>query len=101
MSRHQRTLSIRLEQGELSFLRDLAQERHQSLSETVRHLLSQGRVLLAVDHYRHGTLSLECAARLAGLSMSALMELLDQLGIKNPLPLADYLQGIEHLRQAR
>jgi predicted HTH domain antitoxin len=100
MAKTQKTLSIRLERKDVSFLQGLAEERHQNLSETVRELLSHGRVLMAVHQYRQGTTSLGRASVLAGLPVGAFMDLLTQLGVENPLPLTDYLEGLEHLRRA-
>ena len=98
--RSQKTLSIRVEREALSFLHELAETRHQNLSETVRDLLDQGRVLVAAQQYRDGTVSLERAAQVAGLSLGKFMDLLSQMGVENPLPLMEYLEGLEHLRRA-
>lgn len=99
MSRAQKTLSIRVEGASLSFLTELAETRHQNLSETIRDLLHHGRVLLAVEQYRTKSVSLERAAHVAGLPLGEFMETLGQLGVENPLPLTDYLEGLEHLRR--
>ena len=58
-------------------------------------------MLLAVHQYREQVVSLERAARVAGLPLSQFMDVLSQLGVDNPLSLTDYLEGLEHLRQTR
>ncbi len=100
MTKSHKTLSIRVEREALSFLHNLADARHQNLSDTVRDLLDQGRVLLAVHQYRDGHLSLGRGAQMAGLPLARFMDVLAQMGIGNPLPLTDYLEGLEHLQRA-
>jgi predicted HTH domain antitoxin len=100
MSHAGRTLSIRLELKELSFLHALAQEQRQNLSETIRKLLHQGRGLVAVNRYREGSASVERAAELAGMPLGAFLDLLSQLGVESSDSLVDYLEGLEHVRKA-
>ncbi len=100
MSHAGRTLSIRLESKELSFLQALAHEQRQNLSDTIRKLLQQGRVLVAVNRYREGSVSIGRAAELAGMPLGVFMDLLSQLGVESSVSLVDYLEGLEHVRKA-
>ena len=100
MSNTGRTVSIRFESKDLSFLHALAEEQRQNVSETIRALLSQGRVLLGVNRYREGSVSVERAAELAGMPLGAFMDLLSQLGVESSVSMVDYLEGLEHLRKA-
>ena len=100
-SKAQKTLSIRVNAQDYSFLNGLAEAEKENISEAVRTLVEKGRVMLAVEHYRAGKASLGKAAEIAGLSVSELMDKLAQFGVPANLEFDDYLRSLSHLKKAR
>lgn len=99
MAKAQKTVSIRLEADDYNFLNSLAEAEKEDLSTAVRDLISRGRVLLALERYREGHASLSKAAELAGVSISAMMDLLAAHGIPSDLGIDDYREGLKALRR--
>ena len=95
-----KTLSVRMKDEEYRFLAALAEEEREDVSTTLRDLLEKGRVLLAIEKYRRADASLEKAARLAGLSMARMMDVLREYGVELNLEAEDYGAGLERLRKA-
>ena len=67
--------------------------------KTVRDLVYKGRIMLAIDRYKNGQVSLGKAAELAGLSVGDMMTTLEEYGVKSNLEVEDYLEGLEKLRK--
>jgi predicted HTH domain antitoxin len=63
-------MSIRMDEQNFEFLRELTKEERTDLSKTVRDLVTRGRILLAVEKYRDGKMSLGKAAELAGMRVA-------------------------------
>jgi predicted HTH domain antitoxin len=63
-------------------------------------LVTRGRVLLAVERYKKGDVSLGKAAQLAGLSVGQMMTLLAEFGVESRIEKDDYLQGLKNLTNA-
>lgn len=55
----------------------------------------RGHILLAVEKYRAGEASLEKAARLAGVPLSKMMDLLADYGVEANCAFEDYLASIK------
>jgi predicted HTH domain antitoxin len=87
-----------LETGDYNFLSSLA-EPSKDLSTAVRDLIERGRVLLALDRYWEGKKSLSKTAEVAGVSFSAMMDLLAEHGIPSNLHVEDYRQSLRTLRE--
>ena len=100
MAKTQRTLSIRVNAEDYSFLVRLASAEREDLSKAARDLLVRGRVLLAVERYRSGKASLGKAAEIAGLSVSETMDVLAQFGVEANLDKEDYLASLSSLKGA-
>ncbi len=100
MAKRQKTLSIRVDVDDYSFLRRLAAAEKEDISRTVRDLVGRGRVMLAVEQYRTGKASLGKAAEIADLSISEMMDVLMQFGVPADLELDDYLQSLKNLKEA-
>lgn len=99
MAKAQKTLSIRVDLDDYSFLNCLAEEERQDLSNAVRDLVGKGRVLLAVERYRAGRASMGKAAEIAGLPIGEMMDVLVRYGVQANLDPDDYLQGLGKLRE--
>lgn len=99
MAKAQKTVSIRLEADDYTFLSRLAEAAREDLSTAIRDLIARGRVLLALDRYREGKASLSKAAEVAGVSVSEIMDLLAEHGIPSDLHVEDYRESLRTLRE--
>ncbi|HEY2934426.1 MAG TPA: UPF0175 family protein [Acidobacteriota bacterium] len=88
-----------MDEDNFDFLNQLWREGKGDLSKAVRELVDKGRVMLAMESYRNGEVSLGKAAELAGLSVGQMMTTLAEYGIKCNLEKEDYLAGLENLRK--
>ena len=90
-------ISIRINKDDYDFVKNLAKEEKEDLSSAVRDLIDRGRVHLAVEEYKKGNASLGRASRLAGLSISVMIDLLAEYGVKSNLDEDDYRVGLKNL----
>lgn len=56
-------------------------------------------ILSAVEKYKNKEISLGKAAELAGVSISKMIDVLAELGVKSLVEYDDYLKGLENLRK--
>ena len=94
-----RTMSVRMDEENYQFLRRLSKDEKADMSAAVRELVYKGRVMLAVERYRHRKVSLGRASELAGVSIGEMIEVLADYGVTSNLETEDYRQGLEHLRK--
>ena len=94
-----RTLSIRVDDEDFRFLSTLAKEEKEDVSKKVRELVDLGRVLLAIEKYKKLEASLEKAARIAGVSISRMMDILQDHGVEANVEYEDYVKGLKSLRK--
>ena len=94
-----KTMSIRMDKDNFDFVNKLSKAEKGDVSKTVRDLVYKGRVMLAIDKYKKGQVSLGKAAELAGLSVGDMMTTLEEYGVKSNLEVEDYLEGLENLRK--
>jgi predicted HTH domain antitoxin len=92
-----KTMSIRMDQDNFEFLTAITKEEQRDLSKTVRDLVTRGRILLAVEKYRNGEVSLGKAAEVAGLPLGQMMTLLEEFGVRSRIERDDYRQGLANL----
>jgi len=95
-----KTMSIRMDRDNYEFLSEFTREERTDLSKAVRELVARGRILLAIEKYRSGDVSLGRAAELAGLPLGQMMTVLTDFGIESRIEKEDYLQGLQNLRKA-
>ncbi|MGH7860399.1 MAG: UPF0175 family protein [Candidatus Binatia bacterium] len=100
MAKAQKTLSVRIDADDYSFLNRLAAAEREDISKAVRDLVSRGRVMLAMERYRQGKASIGKAAEIAGLSLSEIMDLFAEFGIDANLERGDYLRSLDRLKSA-
>lgn len=67
------------------------------VSKAVRELLEMGRLHFAIEEYKKGTASLGKASKLAGVSISRMMDILTEYGVESNLEVEDYLSGLKNL----
>ena len=65
----------------------------------MRELVDLGRVLLAIEKYRKSEASIEKAAKIAGASISKMMDILKEYGVEANLEYEDYLKGLKTIRK--
>lgn len=94
-----KTLSIRINDEDYRFLSILAKEEKEDVSKKVRELVDLGRVMLAIEKYQKLEASIEKAARIAGVSIAKMIDILRKHGIEANLEYEDYLRGLKSLRQ--
>lgn len=92
-----KTMSIRMDSANYKFLADISKKERSDLSKAVRDLVTRGRLMLAVERYKQGEVSLGRAAQMAGLSVSQMMNLLADFGVESRIEKDDYLQGLKNL----
>ena len=94
-----KTLSIRMDNEDYRFLSTIAKEEKEDVSKKIRELVDLGRVMLAIEKYRKSDASLERAARIAGVSVSRMIDILRDHGVEANLEYEDYLKGLKSLRK--
>ncbi len=94
-----KTLSIRIAKDYYEFLTSLAKEERGDVSKKVRELVDLGRVMLAINKYKNSEASIEKAARIAGVSISKMMDILSEYGVDSNIEYEDYLKGLKSLKK--
>ncbi|MEK6690262.1 MAG: UPF0175 family protein [Nitrospirota bacterium] len=94
-----KTLSIRMNDKDYRFLSALAGEEKEDVSKKVRELVDLGRVMLAIEKYKKSEASIEKAARIAGVSISKMLDIFKEHGVEANLEYEDYLKGLKSLRK--
>ncbi len=94
-----KTLSIRVNDKDYRFLSALAEEEREDVSKKVRELVDLGRVMLAIEKYKRSEASIEKAARIAGVSISKILDIFKEHGVEANLEFEDYLKGLKSLRK--
>ncbi|MBI2663771.1 UPF0175 family protein [Candidatus Woesearchaeota archaeon] len=95
----QKTLSVRIDKRDYEFVKKLAKDNKEEVSKAIRHLVDKGRVMYAIDSYKKGHASLGKASALAGLSISEMMDVLTEFGVRSKISYEDYLEGLNNLRK--
>ncbi len=93
-----RTVSIRLGEEEIKKIQALSRQDKKDKSMVIRELIRQGLVYRFLQEYREGRKSLGTLADDLGISLSATIDLLAELGIESPLEYKDYLESLGALR---
>ncbi len=91
------TMSIRIDKDDYDFVKKLAIEEKEDVSAAVRELITLGRIHFAIEQYKSGTASLGKTARLAGVSISEMIDILADYGVKSNLDEEDYREGLKNL----
>lgn len=82
-----------------SVILSLAEEEREDVSKKVRELVDLGRIMLAIKKYKNSEASIEKAARIAGLSISKMLDIFREHGVEANLEYEDYLEGLNSLRK--
>jgi predicted HTH domain antitoxin len=92
-----KTMSIRMDRENYEFLTELSRAGKGDLSKAVRELVVRGRLMLAVERYKKGEVSLGRAAELAGIPVGEMINILADYGVKANLDREDYRKALENL----
>jgi len=95
-----KTMSIRMDRDICEFVREITRKERSDLSKTLRELVNRGRLMLAIEKYQKGEVSLGRAAELAGLPIGQMMTVLSEFCIESRIEEEDYLRGQKHLEKA-
>lgn len=88
------TVSLRLEKmKELEYFGKLLQENR---SAVVRDLLDEGKKMKAMSLYKNKKISLGLGAKLAGMTLSDFLDLLEEHNVKLNLTLDDAKMAMKH-----
>jgi len=77
-----KTLSIRVNDDYYDFLSGLAKQEHQNISKKVREFVDLGRVMLALEKYKKSEASIEKASKIAGVSISKMIDIFSDYGVQ-------------------
>ncbi len=69
------------------------------MSKSIRQPVSSGRLIYAIDSYKKRQAPLGKTAELAGVSISEMMDILAEFGVKSNVEMEDYLEGLKNLRK--
>ena len=95
-----KTLSIRINENDYRSLVSLAKEEKEDVSKTVRGLVELGRLMLSIEKYKSGEASIEKSARIAGVSISKMLDIMKEHGVTANLEEEDYLNSLKMARKA-
>ncbi len=93
MKRMNNIITVRLPKEDIDAIEEIAIATAKDKSTTLRDLVEQGKVYFAIKKYKEGKISLGKAAEIARISISEMIEILTELGIKSSLDVEDYLEG--------
>ena len=94
-----KVISIRIDKWIEEIISRFSEEEHIEKSDTIRELIKNGSIYLAVKGYAKGRYSIGKAANLANLPLSEFMDLVTELGIASKIEIEDVLQGYDNLRK--
>jgi len=94
-----KTLSIRMDEDNYKFLSAFAKEEKEGMSKITRKLVKLGRIAFAVEKYKQSKVSIGKASKIAGVSISEMMDILEKYGVETNIEYEDYLKGLKNLRK--
>ncbi len=96
MKKMENVISVRLPEEDTILIGQFAEEYHKDRSTAIRELVEMGRIYFAINEYIKGKVSFGKASNIAGLTVSEMIDLLTNLGIKNKLDVDDYINSIKN-----
>lgn len=86
-------ITLRLKDKELDFIKKLSKKSNSDRSYAARILIDNGWMYYVLKEYKEGKISIGKASEELEISISELIDLLADLGIKSPITYEDYLEG--------
>ena len=97
------TVSVRIDEADKDELDDVADLLEQDRSTTMRQALREGveaiRIRNAVERYQTGDVSINEAARIAGVSIAAWLEIANERGLTTQLEDSDLTFDVERAKE--
>lgn len=93
-----KVITLRLKEKELGFIEELSKKENGDRSYAARKLIDYGWIYFILKNYKEGKMSIGKAAKELNLTITEMIELLADLGIKSPISYEDYLEGYKHLK---
>ena len=90
-------VSFRFKEHELSHIRKVSAAEKVDKTAAARELIEYGWRYYVIQQYKEGKLSLEKTAKELHTSISELIDLLADLGIKSPITYEDYVEGLKNI----
>ena len=90
-------ISFRFKTHEMEHISKLSEEQRLDRTNAARTLIEYGWVYYVLTQYKLGKLSTENTAKQLHISISELIDLLADLGIKSPVSYEDYLESLKNL----
>ena len=87
-------LSVRL--GKLGEIDQFSKLLNENRSEVVRTLVEEGKKLKAIELYKQKKISLGLGAKLAGMTLSEFLDLLEEYNVKLNLTLDDAKEAMKN-----
>lgn len=87
-------LSVRL--GKLGEIEQFSKLLNENRSEVVRTLVEEGKKLKAIELYKQKKISLGLGAKLAGMTLSDFLDLLEEYNVKLNLTLEDAKEAMKN-----
>ena len=91
-------VSFRFKEHELEHISKLSKDRNLDRTTAARELIEYGWTYYVFKQYKDGKLSLELTAKELSISISELIDLLADLGIKSPITYEDFLVGLKNIK---
>ena len=88
-------MTVRLPEEDVQLINQFATAYKKDKSTAVRELVEMGRLYFALQQYIKAKISLGKAAEISGVTISEIMDLMIELGIKNKLEINDYLESVK------
>ncbi len=67
--------------------------------KTLSIRINNDRVMLAIEKYKKSEASIEKASKIAGVSISKMMDIFSEYGVQSKIEYDDYLKGFKNLRK--
>jgi len=93
-----KVITLRLKERELGFIHELSNIENEDKSYAARKLIDYGWIYFILKNYREGKISIGKAAKELNLTITEIIELLSDLGIKSPISYEEYLEGYKPLK---
>ena len=93
-----KVMTMRMDDNRLEVINHFAKEEGIPKSRALREIFDYGRVDVAVRMYVEGKASLEKAAKLAGVSISEMMDILAERGVELNVSLDDFRESLKNAR---
>lgn len=93
-----KTLTIRIDDNRYKVIETISEQKNVTQSEAIKELMDYGRVDLGIKLYSEEKLSLENAAKIAGISISDFLDEMKKRGIELNISLDDFKESLKHVK---